>query len=118
MQSLHSPSVRIAGALTLAGALLSAGCDTSRPDTHGAGGQVEGAKVFRIYCAGCHGEDGARGDCTMVIANGKKTPEAELRSLIEAGRGKMPGWKKRLQPEEIEAVLRHVQQLEASASKR
>jgi mono/diheme cytochrome c family protein len=54
----------------------------------------------------------------MVIVDGEATPAAELRTLVEEGRGKMPGWKKRLQPEEIEAVLVHVQQLEASASKR
>lgn len=96
--------------------LALAGCDGGKPDTHAADGTIDSARVYRLYCLGCHGADGKRGQGEMVLANGQTPDPAKIRSVVENGRGKqMPAWKKRLTPEEITAVVEYVRALEASA---
>jgi mono/diheme cytochrome c family protein len=102
----------------LVAVFVGAGCDTSRPDTGAAGGGADGGKVYRLYCTGCHGDNGKRGEGEMVIVNGTSASADELRTIVEQGRGKMPGWKKRLRPDEITAVVEFVQRLQAGAGKR
>jgi mono/diheme cytochrome c family protein len=55
----------------------------------------------------------------MVLANGQTPDPAEIRNVVENGRGKqMPAWKKRLTSDEITAVVEYVRALEASAQSR
>jgi mono/diheme cytochrome c family protein len=101
--------------LLLLSSALGAGCDSGKPDTHAANGQVDAAKVYRLYCTGCHGDTGQRGKGEMVLANGQRPEVAEIRAVVENGRKEMPGWKKRLSPAEIAAVVEFVRTLEANA---
>jgi len=99
-------------ALLLAPIFLAA-CNSDRPNTRAADGKVDGGKVYELYCAGCHGPDGKRGEGPMRLVDGRRKPEAEIRAVVENGRNEMPGWKKRLQAEELSAVVEHTQRLEA-----
>ena len=101
-----------AAALALA-LLLCAGCGSQRPDTRTADGKADGGKVFRIYCAGCHGEDGRRGRGPMLLVDGTRESLEEIRKVVTEGRNEMPGWERRLPPDELEAVVEYVRQLEA-----
>lgn len=98
--------------------LLLAACGNSRPDTRAADGKADGAKVYEIYCAGCHGPDGRRGEGPMRLVDGKRKPTAEIRDVVENGRNEMPGWKRRLHVDELEAVVEHTQRLEATPGAR
>lgn len=101
--------------LLLLSSVLGAGCDGGKPDTHTTTGRVDAAKVYRLYCTGCHGDTGKRGKGEMVLANGQRPDLGEIRAVIENGRKEMPAWKKRLSPEEITAVVEFVHALEANA---
>jgi mono/diheme cytochrome c family protein len=86
------------------GALLAlAGCDP--PDIRTADGKPDGRKIYALYCAACHGPDGRQqtGGTTLVRAAAK--PAAELRSVVEHGRGRMPPWKNLLHDDQITAVI-------------
>lgn len=95
--------------------LVSSGCGSSRPNTRTADGQVDAARVYNLYCTGCHGDDGKRGEGDMILANGQRPDLDEIRSVIESGRKEMPPWKTRLTPDEISAIVEYVRALEASA---
>lgn len=95
--------------------VLGAGCDGGKPDTRATDGRVDAARVYRLYCTGCHGDTGKRGKGEMVLANGQRPDLAEIRAVVENGRKEMPAWKKRLSPEEITAVVEFVRTLEADA---
>ncbi|MGV3721690.1 MAG: c-type cytochrome [Actinomycetota bacterium] len=104
--------------LPLLTSLLIVGCGASRPDTRTADGKADGVKVYKLYCLGCHGPDGRRGDGPMRIVDGKPKPDAEIQRVVENGRNEMPGWKHRLQADELKAVVEHTQRLEADAAAR
>jgi len=85
--------------------LLALGCGPRGPLTPG--------QAYGRYCARCHGADG-RGDPKAVRLNPKldlvrskmvraADPE-RVRMRIARGRGAMPGFRKKLSPEEIEAL--------------
>lgn len=44
----------------------------------------------------------------MKLVAALDRPSAELRAVIENGRGGMPAWRNRLKPDEIDAVLAYV----------
>jgi mono/diheme cytochrome c family protein len=72
-----------------------------------------GAKVFKLSCAQgyCHGSGGTQGRAPKLIGQGFEA--AQARKIIEtgvAGTG-MPGFKDRLQPEQLTAVLFYVVQI-------
>jgi mono/diheme cytochrome c family protein len=104
--------------MPLLAALLVAGCGDSRPDTRATDGRADGAKVYALYCLGCHGADGRRGEGAMRIVDGKRKPDAEIRGVVENGRNEMPGWKQRLRPDELQAVVEHTQRLEVAPAER
>lgn len=114
-----SSRIRLFPALSPALLLLiitTAGCDGGKPNTRAADGTVDAARVYRLYCLGCHGEEGKRGQGEMVLANGQTPDPVETRTVVENGRGKqMPAWKKRLTSDEITAVVEYVRTLEAKA---
>lgn len=91
------------------------GCNSRKPNTQAADGKVDAARVYSLYCTGCHGDDGKRGKGEMILANGQRPDLAEIRTAIEEGRKEMPAWKKRLTPDEISAIVEYVRVLEASA---
>lgn len=93
-------------------AFLPSAC--SPPDTRTADGKPDGAKIYKVYCAGCHGPDGRRGEPRSHVADDAETPADELRLMIERGGEGMPAWKNKLSAAEIEAVIGHIRTLAGS----
>src|ERR1044071_3981048 len=78
-----------------------------------AGGDPDGAAIYKAKCAMCHGPDGA-GQTPMGknlklrslgSAEVQKQTGAELVKWITDGKGKMPAYKGKLAPSDIEAVV-------------
>ena len=75
----------------------------------------DGAKVYATSCARCHGADGQ-----AKTGKGKQTNAVDLTGdewepndardtrIINNGKGKMPGFKKSLKPEEVQAVVVYI----------
>ena len=111
------PPVR-ALAASLASALLllaSAGCGPPRSRT--AGGTPDPPALYRLYCFGCHGKDGERGDPKMHLSRSASRSYGELVQIITEGRKAMPPWKGKLQADEIDAVARYAQGLAARSAR-
>jgi len=83
----------------------------------GQGGD-RSANTFKAKCAVCHGAGGkgdspagkslGASDLTKVAA--AKSP-AELKAVIQNGKGKMPAYGKTLKPEEIDAMVAYIKSL-------
>jgi cytochrome c6 len=83
----------------------------------GQGGN-KSASTFKAKCAACHGTGGkgdapagkslGAADLTKVAA--AKSP-AELKAVIQDGKGKMPAYGKSLKPEEIDAMVAYIKSL-------
>jgi cytochrome c6 len=69
--------------------------------------------LFAARCAVCHGKDGKGSPAgkkmgVSDLAGERKEPVAEIAEDITKGKGKMPGFKGKLSPEEIDALARYV----------
>ncbi|MEA2488685.1 MAG: cytochrome c6 [Acidobacteriota bacterium] len=89
------------------------------PSAFAGGGGSDGPAVYKAKCAMCHGPDGA-GQTTMgknlkVRALGsaevQKQTDAELTKWISDGKGKMPAYKAKLTPVDIQAVVEFIRTL-------
>ena len=82
----------------------------------------DGAALYKTKCAACHGADGkgetAIGKSNKVRELGsaevQKQSDAELTSLIEAGKGKMPAYGKSLKPEQVKQLVEYIRSLAKS----
>ncbi|HEY3266998.1 MAG TPA: cytochrome c [Armatimonadota bacterium] len=101
------------GILSLSAAAMAALAGCAPPSTKGADGRPSGAKVYALYCAGCHGANGRRGPAPRRLDVAASQPYAALRKVIQEGRGAMPAWKGRLDSAEIDAVTRYLKTLGA-----
>ena len=81
--------------------------------------QDTGAALYKAKCAACHGADG-KGETAMGKANKLRdlgSPEvqkqsgAELTTIIESGRGKMPAYGKSLKPEQVKDLVAYIRSL-------
>ena len=89
------------------------------PSAFAGGGGPDGAAIFKAKCAMCHGPDGAgqtpMGKNLKVRALGsadvQKQTDAELTKWISDGKGKMPAYKGKLTPADIDAVLGFIRTL-------
>jgi mono/diheme cytochrome c family protein len=80
------------------------------PDAVAASGGVDGAAIFGRSCAGCHGGDGS-GGIGPRLAGGRVVadfpePQDQI-AVVSNGRGGMPAFAERLEPEEIAAVVEY-----------
>ena len=84
-----------------------------------AAAQGAGAALYKSKCAACHGPDG-KGETAIGKANKlrdlgsadvQKQSDAELSTLIENGKGKMPAYSKSLKPEEIKDLVSYLRSL-------
>ena len=80
---------------------------------------ADGAATYKAKCAMCHGPDGA-GQTTMGknlklrdlrSADVQKQTDAELVKWIADGKGKMPAYKGKLTPAEIDALVAFIRTL-------
>jgi mono/diheme cytochrome c family protein len=82
----------------------------AHPDAVAAAGGVDGAAIFGQRCAGCHGGDGS-GGIGPRLAGGRVSvdfpePQDQI-AVVSNGRGGMPAFGERLEPEEVAAVVEY-----------
>ncbi len=74
---------------------------------------ADGAAIFKAKCAMCHGPDG-KGETSMGkslklrdlgSADVQKQTDADLKKIIEDGKGKMPAYKAKLAASEADALV-------------
>jgi mono/diheme cytochrome c family protein len=75
-----------------------------------SGGPADGATLFAQNCVQCHGDKGTGGRRAPKLA-GRKTLESEASNAITNGKGRMPSFKTRLQPDQIAAIAKYVSTL-------
>ncbi len=77
------------------------------------------AGLFKTKCAGCHGADG-KGETTMgktlklrdlASADVQKQSDADLTTLLSAGKNKMPAYGKSLSADQIKGLVGYVRSL-------
>lgn len=77
------------------------------------------AGLFKAKCAGCHGAD-AKGETTMgktlklrdlASADVQKMSDADLTTLISAGKNKMPAYGKSLSADQIKGLVGYLRSL-------
>jgi cytochrome c551 len=77
------------------------------------------AQLYKTKCAGCHGPDG-KGETTMGktlklrdlgSADVQKQSDADLTTLISAGKNKMPALGKSLSADQIKGLVGYVRSL-------
>lgn len=89
------------------------------PSAFAGGGGSDGAAIYKAKCAMCHGPDGAgqtpMGKNMKLRALGsaevQKQTDAELVKWIADGKGKMPAYKGKLTPADIDAVVAFIRTL-------
>src|SRR3569832_690951 len=78
---------------------------------------ADGAETYKSKCASCHGADGAGamakklGSRDLNSAEFQKSTDADIKTITEKGKGKMPAYAGKLSAEEIDAVVKHVHTL-------
>jgi mono/diheme cytochrome c family protein len=78
-----------------------------------------GADLFATKCASCHAKDGSGSTAMgknlklkdLSSAEVQKQSDAELKTVIEKGKGKMPAYAGKLTPAQIEEVVKHIRSL-------
>ena len=89
------------------------------PSAFAGGGGSDGAAIYKAKCAMCHGPDGA-GQTPMGknmklrdlrSADVQKQTDAELVKWIADGKGKMPAYKGKLTPADIDALVAFIRTL-------
>jgi len=77
------------------------------------------AQLYKTKCAGCHGPDG-KGETTMgktlklrdlASADAQKQSDADLTTLVSAGKNKMPAYGKSLSADQIKSLIGYVRGL-------
>jgi mono/diheme cytochrome c family protein len=77
---------------------------------------ADGAAIFKSKCALCHGPDG-KGQTPvgksmkardLGLPEVQKQTDAVLSKIVEDGKGKMPGYKSSLGPDDIKQVVAHI----------
>lgn len=78
-----------------------------------------GADTYKAKCQMCHGADGTP-PAAMAKSMGikdlksddiQKQSDAELKTVVEKGKGKMPGFAGKLTPAQIDDVVKYVKSL-------
>jgi cytochrome c6 len=76
----------------------------------------DASTLYKTKCAACHGPDG-KGETAMGKTNKlrdmgspdvQKQSDADLTSIIETGKGKMPPYGKSLKPEQVKDLVAYV----------
>lgn len=84
---------------------------------------TEGKTLFHANCAMCHGADGIGntpvGKAMHIVdlrsAAVQKNTDAQLTSIIENGKNKMPAFKSKLKPEQVKDLVAYVRELGKAA---
>ncbi len=72
----------------------------------------QGASLYSMHCAQCHGEDGQLGASGAKDLSNSLLSEAQISKLIENGKGAMPPMKALLETDQnINLVIDHIKKL-------
>jgi mono/diheme cytochrome c family protein len=72
----------------------------------------QGASLYTMHCAQCHGEDGKLGASGAKDLSQSRLSDAQITTIIKNGKGAMPSMKALLETKEnINLVLSHVKGL-------
>ena len=83
------------------------------------GSAQSAADLFKSKCAVCHGPDG-KGETAMgknlklkdlASEEAQKQTDADMKGLINKGKGKMQPYEGKLTPEQIDSLVKHVRSL-------
>jgi len=82
-------------------------------------GQSDPDKLFKTNCVLCHAADGSGSTPTGKALKAKdlrsdevqKKTDAELAQVIAKGLGKMPGFEKKLKPEDVSKMVAYIRAL-------
>jgi len=105
-------TVKQVSAATLAALALVSICLLSAP----AKADVAAAEAtYKAKCAGCHGAD-AKGKEALKTrdlssADVQKQSDADLTTIITAGKGKMPAYGKSLKPDQVTDLVAYIRSL-------
>lgn len=69
-----------------------------------------GAEVYSDICAACHGPEGQGGIGATLVGVTDRISVTETHSTVTDGKGKMPAWGNRLEPDEVDAVVAYVRE--------
>ena len=113
-------------ALTAACVMLLAGCSNPQESAGGGAGGPGGgpgrgpgqtvaanasaAEIYGQKCQNCHGANG-QGASGPAIAGGGGEPDANLKTVIANGKGKMPAFASSLSPAQIDSLVAHIKGL-------
>jgi cytochrome c6 len=72
----------------------------------------QGASLYTMHCAQCHGEDGKLGASGAKDLSKSRLSDAHITTIIKNGKGAMPSMKALLESDEnINLVLSHIKGL-------
>jgi cytochrome c6 len=93
----------------LAAAVLVGACLCSVP---AKADSAAGEATYKTKCAACHGADGKGKEAlkTQDFASAavQSMSDAELTTLINDGKGKMPGYAKSLKPDQVKDLVAYI----------
>jgi tetratricopeptide (TPR) repeat protein len=72
---------------------------------------ASGRQLYTANCASCHGAQGQGGSGPVLAGNRNAAREANVRSIIQYGRGSMPGFSATLDENALEALTQYVVQV-------
>jgi mono/diheme cytochrome c family protein len=81
--------------------------------------QADGAGLYKTKCAACHGAAG-KGDTAvgkadkirdLSSADVQQQSDADLTTVITAGKGKMPAYGKSLKPDQVKDLVAYIRSL-------
>lgn len=86
--------------------------------------EINPENLFEHYCATCHGKNGKGTKRGLALKSPNfadatwqaSKKDEELVNSITNGRNKMPPWRERLKPEEINALAKYVRKLATKKS--
>ena len=81
--------------------------------------QDGGAVLYKTKCATCHGADGKGGTAVgkankirdLSSADVQQQSDADLTTVITAGKGKMPAYGKSLKPDQVKDLVAYIRSL-------
>jgi mono/diheme cytochrome c family protein len=95
----------------LAAALLACGGPHQKPASTGNGAAPDGAAIYSVKCAICHGDDGAKETAGAKNLQVSALSKDDVSAQIRYGKGAMPPQNGVLNDAEIEAVTNYVMTL-------
>lgn len=77
---------------------------------------ADAAETFKGKCAMCHGADGSKANPAMGVqplsgADVQKQSDADLKTVISKGKGKMPAYAGKLSDAEIDGLVKYIRSL-------